>query len=50
MADLAYTYWHDGLFYLGYLNEFPDYWMQGYSLEELVENLASLREDIETFL
>ena len=33
--------------FLGYLNEYPVYWTQGYSNEELQENLKDLLLDIE---
>lgn len=46
------TYWKepDGR-YLGYLNDYPDYWTQGESLDDLKEHLQDLykefqREDI----
>ncbi len=37
------TYWKepDGT-YLGYLNEFPDHWTQGESLEDFKEHLVDL--------
>jgi predicted RNase H-like HicB family nuclease len=43
MNKVQYTYWQekDGWF-LGYLNEFPDHWTQGTSLEDLQENLRDL--------
>ena len=31
--------------FLGYLEEYPDYWSQAESLEELRENLADLFRD-----
>lgn len=40
------TYWQEGEFYLGYLNEYPDYLSQGYSLEELLSNLKDIYKDI----
>ncbi|MCW5199020.1 hypothetical protein VU07_00055 [Desulfobulbus sp. F4] len=42
-----YTCWKDGDFYLGYLNDYPDYQTQGYSKEELIANLQNLRNDID---
>lgn len=38
-----FTYWQesDGRF-LGYLNEYPDHWTQGESLEDLKEHLRDL--------
>ena len=48
MRNVKYTVWQDGEFYLGYLNEYPDYWTQGYSKDELKENLKDLLEDLES--
>lgn len=48
MISIQFTYWKDGEFYVGHLNEFPDYDTQGLSIEELKENLKSLYEDIKT--
>jgi len=45
---VKYTFWQDGEFFLGYLNEYPDYWTQGYSKEELLENLKDLLTDLES--
>lgn len=43
---MEYTYWKDKDFYIGYLNDFPDYKTQAYSVSELEENLKSLYYDI----
>ncbi len=48
MRTLEYTYWQDGEFFLGHLNEFPDYETQGLSKDELVENLKDLLSDLES--
>lgn len=48
MRTVRYTYWIDGEFYLGYLNDYPDYQTQGYSKEELIANLKELLQDIES--
>jgi predicted RNase H-like HicB family nuclease len=48
MRTIKYTFWQDGEFYLGFLNDYPDYETQAYSKEELLENLKSLLEDIES--
>ena len=45
MQTLKYIHWQDGDMFLGYLEEYPDYWTQGESLEELRENLAELFRD-----
>ena len=36
---------HEGM-WLGYLEEFPDYWTQGKTLEELQENLRELYNEL----
>ncbi|MGH8586457.1 MAG: type II toxin-antitoxin system HicB family antitoxin, partial [Gammaproteobacteria bacterium] len=46
--NLKYTYWRDGEFVIGFLNDYPDYRTQGTSKDHLVENLKSLLEDIES--
>ncbi|RFC49957.1 MAG: hypothetical protein DVB22_002345 [Verrucomicrobia bacterium] len=40
-----FTYWleDDGKF-LGYLNDYPDHWRQGESLQDLKEHLRDLHE------
>lgn len=48
MKTLKFTYWKDGAYYLGFLNDYPDYETQGTSKEELVSNLKSLLVDIES--
>ena len=48
MRALKYTYWQDGEFYIGYLNDFPDYETQAASKAELVESLKSLLLDIDS--
>ena len=48
MKTLKFTYWKDGAYYLGFLNDYPDYETQGESKEELVSNLKDLLVDIES--
>lgn len=48
MRTVKYTFWQDGDFFIGYLNEYPDYWTQGYSKDELMENLKDLLIDLES--
>lgn len=48
MRTKKFTYWQDGEEYIGYLHEYPDYATQGKTKEELVENLKSLLQDIES--
>lgn len=48
--ELSYTYWAaaEGGF-IGYLNQYPDHWTQGETLEELEEMLKSLYADLSQF-
>ena len=48
--NLSYTYWKakEGG-YIGYLNQYPDYWTQGESIAELETMLSSLYDDITQF-
>ncbi len=48
MRTVKYTFWQDGKFFIGFLNDYPDYQTQAYSKDELLENLKSLLEDIES--
>ncbi len=48
MKTAKFTYWQDGDFFLGFLNEYPDYQTQGMSKEELVNNLKDLLVDLES--
>ena len=48
MKTLKFTYWKDGKYYLGFLNDYPDYETQGMSKEELVSNLKDLLVDLES--
>lgn len=46
MKKEAYIYWQDEEMWLGYLEEFPDYWTQGETEEELRENLVDIYEEL----
>lgn len=46
MISLQFTYWKGDDFFLGYLNEFPDLWTQGESIEDLKHHLADLYRDV----
>jgi predicted RNase H-like HicB family nuclease len=43
---VRYVYWQADDLWLGYLEEFPDYWTQGESLEDLKEHLRDLHDDL----
>ncbi|MCL2805323.1 MAG: type II toxin-antitoxin system HicB family antitoxin [Treponema sp.] len=47
---LSYSFWEakEGGF-IGYLNQYPDYWTQGDSIKELEDMLLSLYGDIMQF-
>ncbi|WP_420622124.1 type II toxin-antitoxin system HicB family antitoxin [Candidatus Poriferisodalis sp.] len=40
------VYWQEDEWWLGYLEEFPDYWTQGKTLDDLEEHLRYLHADL----
>ncbi len=48
MRTIKFTSWQDDNFFIGFLNDYPDYLTQGMSREELAENLRSLLVDLES--
>ena len=48
MKTTKFTYWQDGGYFLGFLNDYPDYQTQGTSKEELLSNLRDLLADLES--
>ncbi|MCL2269829.1 MAG: type II toxin-antitoxin system HicB family antitoxin [Treponema sp.] len=42
--ELEYTYWQDGQFFVGFLNDYPKDSTQGMSLSELEEALVEIYE------
>jgi predicted RNase H-like HicB family nuclease len=42
--ELQYTYWQDGDFFVGFLDDYPDDSTQGVSLAELEEALVEVYE------
>jgi hypothetical protein len=40
--EVQYTYWQDGAFFVGFLNDYPDDSTQGISLAELEEALIEV--------
>ncbi|OGU57921.1 MAG: hypothetical protein A2X64_02245 [Ignavibacteria bacterium GWF2_33_9] len=46
MNKIKITYWQDDKFWLGYLNDYPEYVTQGLTPEELFENLKDIYKDI----
>ena len=43
---LRYVYWRDGQFWLGYLEEFPDYMTQGETHADLKEHLRDVYKEL----
>jgi len=41
-----YVYWQDENMWLGYLEDYPDYWTQGETQDELQENLLDIYKDL----
>lgn len=41
-----YTQWYEDDMWLGYPKEFPDYWTQGKTEQELKENLVDIYKDL----
>jgi len=48
MKTTKFTYWQDGDYYLGFINDYPDYVTQGLSKEELVKNLRDMLADLQS--
>ena len=49
MATTEYVYWNNQDHWLGYLQDYPDYWTQGESLEDLRVHLRDLECDLRLF-
>ena len=46
MQTIKYVRWEDEGGWIGYLQEYPDYWTQGESSEDLLEHLKDLYLDL----
>jgi predicted RNase H-like HicB family nuclease len=46
MQTVKYVYWQEEDAWLGYLEEFPDYWTQGETLDDLLAHLKDLYLDV----
>lgn len=46
MRSVKFVHWQDGDYYLRYLLDYPDYWTQGTSLDDLRAHLADLYRDL----
>ncbi len=43
---IKFVHWQDEDAWLGYLQDYPDYWTQGDSLDDLKDHLKDLYDDI----
>lgn len=46
MQSVTIVVWQEGDAWLGYLQEYPDYWTQGASLDDLKIHLKELHADL----
>ena len=46
MDDLRFVHWEDDGIWIGYLADYPDYWTQGESLDDLKVHLKELESDL----
>jgi hypothetical protein len=46
MQTAKFVYWEDEGFYVGYFQDYPDYWTQGTTLDDLKEHLRDLYTDL----
>ncbi|MBO0700507.1 MAG: type II toxin-antitoxin system HicB family antitoxin [Zavarzinella sp.] len=46
MQTVKYVHWQEGGGWLGYLEDYPDYWTQGDTLDDLIEHLKDLYHDL----
>lgn len=46
MQTVKIIYWEEDGGWIGYLEEYPDYWTQGETLDDLREHLKDLHADL----
>ncbi len=46
MHTTQFVYWEEDGAWLGYLHEYPDYWTQGETLDDLKDHLRDLYADL----
>lgn len=46
METIRFVRWQENGSWLGYLEDYPDYWTQGDSLDDLKEHLRDLYRDL----
>jgi predicted RNase H-like HicB family nuclease len=46
MQTVKFTYWEEDGFFIGHFVDYPDYWTQGTSFDDLKEHLRDLYGDL----
>jgi hypothetical protein len=46
MHTQKFVYWEDDGYFLGYFQEYPDYWTQGTTFDDLKAHLLDLYHDL----
>lgn len=46
MKTEKFVHWEEDGFFLGYFQDYPDYWTQGSSLDDLKAHLIDLHQDL----
>jgi len=46
MQTVKFVHWQDGDLHVGYLVDYPDYWTQGETFDDLKEHLVDLYRDL----
>lgn len=46
MQTVKYVHWQEDDAWIGYLQEYPDYWTQGETLDDLIDHLKDLYLDL----
>lgn len=46
MQTVKYIHWQEGDLWLGYLQDYPDYWTQGETFDDLIDHLKDLYHDL----
>ena len=46
MKTVKFVFWQEDGFWIGYLQDYPDYWTQGETLADLKDHLLDLYRDL----
>ena len=46
MQTVKFVYWEEDGTWIGYLQDYPDYWTQGETLDDLREHLRDIYDDV----